>query len=88
MKMTLRFVHPIFCWAVLLFFGLDSIQRQLFLPIAVVAIGLGGMSQIYWRTHFSGLKQYEKGDLISFALGLLAAIAFPILVGWHYLYHY
>lgn len=86
MKTTLRFIHPIFCWAVLVFLGLDLIERQLFLPIVVVAIGLGGMSQIYWRTHLSGSKQHKKGDLISFAAGLLATIAYPLIVCWHYFY--
>jgi hypothetical protein len=87
MKTTLRIIHPVFCWAVLVFFGLESMQRQLFLPVAIVAIGLCGMSQIYWKTHFYGKKQHEVGDLISFAVGLLAAIAYPLIFGWYFMNH-
>ncbi len=86
MNIILRVLHPLFSWGFLIFFGLESIERQLY-PLSVnVAVGLGGLSQTYWRSMNShGRRPYLIGDLISFGIGLLAALSFPILMLWSFL---
>ena len=87
MKTLMLILYPIFCWGVFVFLGLEAIQHQLFLPIIIVTVGLFGLSQNYWKSQFSGKQNHEKGDLISFWIGLLAAIAYPVVVGWYFLYY-
>lgn len=83
MNVIIRFVHPLFSWAVFLFFGLEAIQRQLYMLTIIVALGLGGLSQTYWRSTLGDFERpYSKGDLIAFGIGLSAAVVYPILVLW------
>ena len=85
MRTVILILYPIFCWGVFATYGLDAIQRELYLVIIVVALGLAGMSQNYWKANFSGKSTYLKSELASFCLGLLAAIVYPLVVAWHFM---
>lgn len=85
MKIFLLVSYPIFCWGVFIFCGLEAMQRQLFLPVVIVTLGLGGMSQNYWQSQLSGKQPYPRGTLISFWIGLVAAITYSFVVAWYFL---
>lgn len=68
----------------LIFFGLESIERRLYLLMLIGALGLAGLSQSFWRSRL-GPGPHAKADLISFYIGLSAAIVFPFLVTWNLL---
>lgn len=80
MNTFLRVSHPLFSWAVMVFLGLESIQERLFVSILIVFLGLGGMSQTFWQVRLKGQRPYARGDVISFGLGLLPVVVFPLLV--------
>ncbi|MES2072014.1 MAG: hypothetical protein V4488_16780 [Pseudomonadota bacterium] len=86
MTTFVRIIHPIFSWGLFVFLGLEAIQRQLALTTVIVALGLAGLSQNFWKSQLSSKQHRANGDLISFGLGLLAAITYPLVMAWHFLY--
>jgi len=64
-------------------YSLEAAHDQAFLLILIVALGLGGFSQNFWKAQLSGKQPYAKANLISFGLGLLAAIGYPFVAAWY-----
>jgi hypothetical protein len=84
MTIFLRLIHPLFSWLVLVTYGWESIEKENFLLMVGMLLGLAGLSQTYWRLRLEDSKPYAKLDLVSFGFGLLPAIVFPILLVWHF----
>ena len=82
MNTLLRIFHPIFSWRFFVFFGLELIDKKLYLPMIIIILGLAGSSQTFWKTQVSAKQQYIKTDIIAFCLGLIPAIAYPIMIIW------
>lgn len=53
--------------------------------VFVIALGLAGLSQNFWKIGFLNPDKRSKAELASFSLGLLAAVAYPILCIFSYL---
>jgi hypothetical protein len=79
-----RVFHPLFSWAFMVFYGLDSIHKGLFPLVFIVFLGLAGLSQVFWRARLKGQQPYAKGDLIAFGLGILPVFIFPLVVAWEF----
>lgn len=86
MKTLMCILHPLFCWGAFVFLGLEAMRHQLYLPIIIIAVGLCGLSQNYWKQQIGSELGHTRGELISFGLGLLAAIAYPFLIAWYFFY--
>lgn len=78
----LRIVYPIFSWLVLIFFGLEAIERGLWLQVVIVAIALAGLAQTFWRSQVLRTSPHSKGDIVSFTLGALSAVVYLGLALW------
>ena len=87
MNTFLRIFHPIFSWAFFAIYGLELVYNKSYLATIIIALGLAGLSQTFWKTQLGEKQQYAKADIISFSLGLMAAITHPLLVAWSFLYN-
>lgn len=83
MNTFLRIFHPFFSWAIFIAYGLELIHNQVYLPMIIVVLGLAGLSQTFWRIHLGEKQQYAKLDILSFGIGLIAAITYPLVVVWN-----
>lgn len=79
MKIFLLVLHPAFSWLILFAYGLEAIHRGL--PSStIVALGLAGLSQSYWKFSLGEHKPYQRSDVAAFICGLLAALAYVLLI--------
>ena len=79
-RIFLLILHPLFSWAVLAFLGIDALIGKQFLVILVVALLLGGLSQNFWTRQLKCKSvRYPGAEVVSFGLGITAAVVYPIL---------
>jgi hypothetical protein len=88
MRIFLLVLHPVFSWAFFVFFGLEAIQRQRHLLIVIVGLALCGFSQGFWKSELAGRQNYARHVILAFALGLSAAIAYPLGAIGYFLFNY
>lgn len=82
MNTFLRIFHPFLSWTIFIVYGLESIHNRVYLLMIIVALGLAGLSQTFWKTHLGEKQQYAKLDILSFCIGLVATITYPLAVVW------
>jgi hypothetical protein len=86
MNTLARMIHPLFSWAGFLLYGLEAIREVDFLLMVLVALGLGGLSQGYWKAFLGEHRPFKKADLISFYVGLIPAFLYPLLAIWSFFF--
>jgi hypothetical protein len=86
MNSVLRLAHPLFCWLIFVSFGLEAIKDGNLLKVLVLAIGLGGISQTYWQACLGEKRPHKTEDLISFYVGLVPALLYPLVVIWSFFF--
>jgi hypothetical protein len=79
MDKFLRFAHPLFMWGVVLTYGREATQQMLVLPLVILALGLSGMSQGFWRAQVNKHMPRRTGDAMAFAAGIIAIVFYFFL---------
>ena len=79
MDKFLRFAHPLFRWGVVLTYGREATQQLLVLPLVILALGLGGLSQGFWMGQVNKHMPRRTGDAMAFAVGIIAIVFFLFL---------
>lgn len=79
MDKLLRFAHPLFTWGVVLTYGREATQQLLVLPLVILALGLGGLSQGFWLGQVNKHMPRRTGDAMAFVAGIIAIVFYLFL---------
>lgn len=79
MDIFLRVAHTLFVVGVIATYGWEALRQGLVLQIALVTLGVAGLSQTYWKVQVNKNLERRKADVTAFSIGIVAIVAYIAL---------